>query len=115
MKEQRRHERVTLSESIVIHDIINDRKLGELVNLAMEGLMVICDEHIETHSILQLAFDLPEPIQGLKTLEIGVDCLWCRKADHFHRHWAGFQIIDVSEETSRVIAALIEGYAERDE
>lgn len=114
MKEKRRHQRVTLSESIKLHDIINDRTLGELVNIAMEGLMVICDEHIDTHSILQLSFELPQAINGLKTLEIGVDCLWCRKADHFHRYWAGFQIIDISEETSSVIATLIEDYKERD-
>ena len=97
----------------MLHDIINNRVLGELANIAREGLMVICDEMIESHTILQLSFKLPSPISNMDSLNIGVDCLWCRKIDNFHRYWAGFEIIDACDETVLIIDTLIKNYADK--
>jgi hypothetical protein len=107
----RRLERKELSQTVVIHDTINGGVFGELVNITSEGLMVMTDREIETQAIFQLALQLPEPMQGSDQLLLGADCLWCRRAENFYRYWAGFQIIDASEQALEQIEALLDLYA----
>lgn len=109
-KKRRAQERRELNNPITVQDIINDRPIGELVNISANGLMLICDEQIETNSIFQFSMTLPKEINGQSRLDIGVDCLWCRKVDNFNRYWAGFQIIDAADDTQAVIELLIENY-----
>ncbi len=107
----RRLERKELSQTVVIHDTINGGVFGELVNITSEGLMIMTDREIETQAIFQLSLQLPEPIQGSDHVILGADCLWCRRAENFYRYWAGFQVIDASEQAISQIEALIDLYA----
>lgn len=106
----RRRERKELSHTIEILDVINGGVFGELVNVTVEGMMAIVDREIPTQSIFQLSFQLPEKINNSDRVELGADCLWCRKADNFHRFWAGFQIIDASDDAIQQLEILIEKY-----
>ena len=106
----RKLERKELSETIAIHDVINGGVFGELVNITIEGLMAITDREIETQAIFQLALQLPESLNGSDQLVLGADCLWCRRAENHYRYWAGFQIIDASEQALEQIEALIDLY-----
>lgn len=109
-KQRRAQERKELNQPITVQDIINNRPIGELVNISANGLMLITEEHIETNSIFQLSLRMPNEINGHSNLDVGVDCLWCRKVDNFNRYWAGFQVIDASDETNEIIQLLIENY-----
>lgn len=106
----RRLERVELNQTIVITDIITGKRFGELINVTTEGLMIMTDEEIATHSIFQLSMQLPVEIAGENTIELGADCLWCRKAENFSRHWAGFHIIDASDTAVSQLGELIDHY-----
>lgn len=108
----RKLERRTLSKTIVIKDQITGKVFGELINITTEGLMIISDHEIETGSIFQLVLHLSEPVEGETTIELGADCLWCRKVENFTRFWGGFQIIDASEKAISQIDILIEYFGE---
>lgn len=73
--------------------------------------MAITDEQITTSSIFQLSLQLPVEIAGSKTVELGADCLWCRKVENFHRYWAGFHIIDASDKAVAQLQELISHYS----
>lgn len=107
----RKFERAELNQPITIVDTINGGAFGELINVSTDGIMVMTQKEIPTHSIYQLALELPVDIEGSRLVELGADCLWCRKAENFHRFWAGFQIIDASDQASRQISHLIDEYA----
>lgn len=107
----RKIERAELNQPISIVDTINGGTFGELINVTVEGLMIMTQNEIPAHSIYQLSLHLPVELDGSKTIEIGADCLWCRKAENFHRYWAGFQVIDASDQALRQIAHLIDQYA----
>lgn len=107
----RKLERKELNQSVVVHDTINGGVFGELVNITSEGLMIMTDREIETQAIFQLALQLPEPMRGSDQLILGADCLWCRRAENFYRYWAGFQVIDASDQALAQIDALISLYA----
>ena len=108
---ERKHERVELNQTIPIIDMINGGDFGELVNATIEGIMVITDQEIPTHSIFQLALQLPIEIEGSNTVTLGADCLWCRKVENFHRYWSGFHIIDASDTALAQIEELIAHYS----
>jgi hypothetical protein len=107
---ERKHERKELNQSIAIVDIINGGQFGELVNATVEGIMVITEKEIPTQSIYQLSLQLPVSIAGSSIVELGADCLWCRKVKNFSRFWAGFQIIDASDTAIEQLEELITHY-----
>jgi hypothetical protein len=104
----RKLERRTLSKTIYITNQITGQTFGELINITTEGLMIISDNEIETGSIFQLELTLAEPIEGETKIELGADCLWCRKVENFTRYWGGFQIIDASEKAVQQVELLID-------
>lgn len=106
----RKFERVELNQTITVTDAITNQRFGELVNLSAEGLMIITDQQLDTHSIFQLCLQLPVAIAGHTTIELGADCLWCREAENFNRYWSGFQIIDASDLAVQQLTELTNHY-----
>jgi hypothetical protein len=107
----RKHQRQELNTTILIRNAMDGAPIGELVNITVEGLMIISDQEMATNSIFQFSLELPEPIEGTNRIDLGVDCLWSRSAENVNRHWSGYQIIDASPEALEAIDALIGGYA----
>jgi len=108
----RKQDRKEINQTIPVVDVINGGEFGELINITTEGLMVISDQPRSPHSIFQLSLQLPTELEGSLTLELGADCLWCREATNFNRHWAGLQIIDISDQGLKQIEQLILLYSE---
>lgn len=106
----RKLERKELSKTILIDDVINQRPFGELVNLTLDGMMVMSDQELPTHAIYQLSLKLPVELAGSDHIAVGADCLWTKRAEHFNRYWAGLQIIDASDQAMAQLAELIEHY-----
>ena len=107
----RKHQRQELNATILIRNSMNRELIGELVNITVEGLMIISDQEMNTSSIFQFSLELPEAINGLSQIDLVVDCLWSRRAENVNRHWSGYQIIDASPEALQTIDDLISGYA----
>ena len=108
---KRRLERKRLSETVSFMDIRDNSPAGEVVDITIEGLMTVLDKQIPTNAVYQYEMQLPEEIKGQSSITIGVDCLWCRQADNFRQYWAGFQIIDASDESIDILEELISKYA----
>ena len=108
----RRHERSALNQTINITDMINGGGFGELINISPDGLMVMTYAEVPTHAIYQLELELPTEIEGDNRIGLGADCLWCRQVENFNRYWAGFQIIDASDQAMQQIEKLIDNYSE---
>jgi hypothetical protein len=110
-EQQRKLQRQQITTTVTIENVLTGTASGELVNITAEGLMMISDHEVDTNSIFQFALILPEAIDGSRRIELGVDCLWCRKAEIFDRYWSGYQIIDASPQALRAIEVLIDRYA----
>jgi hypothetical protein len=104
---RRRLERKQLTTPLALTNVFTNENVGELINVTIEGLMIMANEPLETQSIFQLQLHLPAPIKGQTHINLGVDCLWCKQDDNFNRYWAGFQIIDASPESIDILAELI--------
>lgn len=108
----RKQERKTFNRIIPLWDAINDCAFGEVANLTTEGLMALTDQAIATRSLYQLRMTLPYQIDGGPIIELGADCLWTRHSDDYHRHWAGFSIIDISDADLERLQVLIEQHGQ---
>ncbi len=61
-------------------------------------------------TLFQLQMPLSTPIDGIKKIEFGVESLWCQRAKETSSYWTGFQIIDISDASSKTIEALISSW-----
>lgn len=92
--ERRRLERHEVSGQVDALDRITGNTIGRLVDIHSEGLMLITSNAVEVGNIYQLSLQK----SGSLWLEIGVDCLWKNPANGEDRYWAGFRVIDASDE-----------------
>ncbi len=106
-QQERRQQRFELQKPVPVVNLQNDTSMGALVNITIEGLMIISNEALETNRLYQIQLQLPETVNGHDRVDLGVDCLWSRSDEQLGRHWAGFQIIDASQAAIKVIEAMI--------
>jgi len=107
MRNKRSSIRKRPNESVPIIDINAGHTLGYLANISMGGLMLIGQTPSAPGTLFQLQMPLPTPIQGVNTIEFGVESLWCQRTRDTCSYWTGFQIIDLSDSASNTIEALI--------
>ncbi len=106
-QKNRQHERHELHKPIPVINVLDGQSMGALVNITVEGLMLLSNQPIECDRIYQISLSLPQEIIGHDFIELGVDCLWARGEEQYHRYWAGFQIIDASHTAIKLIENLI--------
>lgn len=105
--DKRRNERKDIIQLISVTNVMTGQNLGQVVNLSLDGFMLIGSGQIKEDCLYQLNFHLSEAEQERATLSLGAECLWIRETDSGTQYWAGFHIMDISDEDSAFIAALL--------
>lgn len=106
-KQKRALARHLVPGAVDVYDGLNDIYLGRLVNIHQRGLMLMGDRRLEEDKLYTLDLHLPQSVDGRATLQLDVDCLWTRNAEHNGKHWAGFAIIDRSTQSAAHVSALV--------
>lgn len=105
--EQRSKRRVTIPDHPQILDAHSGDVLGELVNLSVDGLMIVSPKFIASGTLCQLR--IPLICSGASVeIHIGVESLWCEDANDSGAYWTGFQIIDIAPEHQAILDAVVE-------
>jgi len=97
-QENRSHDRVEVSEVIRVIDRQTGAELGRLVNISEEGFMLLGSQPVAENSILQLSLEFESGTDAANPILIGVESLWCHSSSDKAQYWAGFYIIDISDE-----------------
>lgn len=105
--EMRKKVRVDVPGIVCVTDLHTNRRLGQLVNISEDGLMILVSEPVAENSVFQLALEFCNPSGDSTPLRIGVECLWCNKGNSDGQFWAGFYIIDISEPDQERIRRLL--------
>jgi len=111
-QDQRSSPRKRVNEKIELRDIHTDQLLGNLVNISDSGFMLLADQSLSTNQLFQLRMLFPTPIENLEYIELGAECLWRQDAPGTNHCWAGFHIIDISDQATRLIETLISDWTE---
>ena len=106
---RRSQRRYTLSTTINIIDRSTGKSLGRLVNVTSDGMMLVNTSPLVTDTLYQISLELPSPIKGQTTIDLGMDCLWTSPATaDADTYWSGCHIIDISPDMATCLDALIE-------
>ena len=106
-KEQRKADRKKITGRMPVTDINRERVIGQLVDISIDGLMLLGGAPLAINGMYQFDIELPEPVNGHSVLHLGAECLWCRTAEDPEHFWAGFHLIDISPEDQSTLDALI--------
>lgn len=97
MQERRKTDRIDAHDvGLGVFNAIDGEQLGIISNLSDGGLMLITGRELFAGGILQLRIDLPVAV-GPDAMLLGAKVLWCAPAHSPNEHWAGLEIIDVSD------------------
>jgi len=109
--EKRRSPRRRAESVIEVTDSISGRPVGRVVDLSVEGMMLLVDQPVVNDALYQFTFPLPLRGGGTRTIEVGVHEQWTDRADMPGHYWAGFRIIDILADDAAALAAWLDGHA----
>jgi hypothetical protein len=107
--EKRKHARIALKPAgwqAELIDQLSGEKLGDVVNLSTNGLMMITSKPIESDSLYQLECISRGPYDQVARFSAGVSVLWTSPASQPNTTWAGLEIIDINLESRQALLAL---------
>lgn len=96
MNESRRARRRQITQAIEVIDAMTEAPIGRLGNLSQTGMLVIADKRITDDALFQVSFALPDGSGRQRTLDIGVQHLWCDDGSAPGQSWCGFRFIDIA-------------------
>ncbi|HHH46687.1 MAG TPA: PilZ domain-containing protein [Thiotrichales bacterium] len=94
MQNKRRFERKPVPDNVLLIDEHSGRRIGGLINLSINGLMLLAEQEIAPGTILQTRLALPD---APAPLQLGIEALWTQPSDLEGYHWMGCQILSISE------------------
>ncbi|KAF1071852.1 MAG: hypothetical protein GAK45_00389 [Pseudomonas citronellolis] len=107
MEERRQYPRHAAGLRVEVFDRYSGRSLGRVADLSSEGFMLCGDAVPAADSVHEcLIVPLP-PLSEVDEIIAGVDCLWSRPGQNGQLGWAGFHIIDLSDDQSLALERLI--------
>ena len=110
---RRTQRRRTLAGVVSVLNQRNGSVIGRLVNITTEGLMLVSSHPLATDTLYPIVLQLPEPLDDVTLIELGVDCLWTSPtAPDADMYWSGCHIIDISETMFNYLTVLIESFGD---
>ncbi len=103
-KEYRRNKRVKPNVSIDIFDVIIGTKLGEVINVSRDGLLVASKTKITIGEMFQTEWQFSG--RGLRNIAVGLECLWAEN-QYTNICLCGFFIMDISESDQLILDRII--------
>lgn len=107
--EKRSQVRIPVDDEICVRDTVSGVELGTLANVHDEGFMVISDGGLKEDHLYQVAFEINS---SRKPITLGAECLWISETGTGDQVWAGFQIMDLSDDARQQIEQLLTQYQE---
>ncbi len=110
MQERRKHPRKRTSKLLQIVDVNTNELLGNVVDISLGGVMLICNRAIDDNSVFQVALNVPEDYNGAGQIEFGAEVLWAESSGDSNQFWVGMHIIDISSDAVSRFEGFVENY-----
>ena len=106
----RKVDRKRLNASLRVFDRRTGQRAGRLVDITMEGLMLVSDTPIDPNINFEFSMVLPSEIKGTNTVSFTCESIWCKSANYSNHFGTGFRIMDMSVDDIEILELLIRGY-----
>lgn len=106
--ERRLHDRHSTDLDIEVFELHSHRRLGRVVDLSSDGFMLFSDTPLAADELVECRLVSEQVIEGVGEIQLVADCLWSRPGADGQHGWAGFHIIDLSEEQAAALEILLQ-------
>ena len=110
MLERRKYPRKDLLLFANVYDSRSGKIIGTLLNITLEGAMVLSENKVDKDNTMELHIKLPENFVQKNELVFVASSRWCGPDINPEFYDVGYQFANVSEEDSQIIQAIIEKY-----
>ncbi len=114
MLERRKYPRKDLLLFANVYDSKSQKIIGTLLNITLEGAMVLSEHRIDADNLMELHIKLPDNFVQKNELIFTANSRWCGPDINPEFFDVGYQFANVSEEDARIIVAIIEKYGFKD-
>ncbi len=109
MEDKRSSERKLIHQLLRVTDRRSNRTVGNLVNLSMDGFLLISPVPIPPQTVAELSLELPYAVNGRDHVDLVARCIWCQKSSYSDDYGAGYQIEQMSIPDRAVMRAIFGG------
>ncbi|MBN2385383.1 MAG: PilZ domain-containing protein [Anaerolineales bacterium] len=110
MKERRKATRHTLIYYMRVFNVETRNLVGYLVDIAPNGIMLLCDDPVTVDRSISARLELSEDITDKPYLHFTAKCVWCKPDLDPHFFNAGFEIQEIDPEDSQLIERIVKNY-----
>ena len=110
MQERRKYPRKDLLLFANVYDSKSGKIIGTLLNITLEGAMVLSESRIDADNTMELHIKLPENFVQKNELVFTANSRWCGPDINPEFFDVGYQFANVTDEDSQIIQAIIEKY-----
>jgi hypothetical protein len=112
MTVQRKESRKKLMAFTPVYELLHKKLLGYVVDLTLKGVMISGEKPVDVDRHLTLGIEFPESLPEMPAMRVAIvaRAAWCRQDESPQYFNIGFEFIDVSPESARVIESILERY-----
>jgi hypothetical protein len=114
MQDRRKYPRKDLLLFANVYDSRSGKIVGTLLNITLEGAMVLSESQIDKDNTMELHIKLPENFVQKNELIFTANTRWCGPDINPEFFDVGYQFANVSEEDGQIIQTIIEKYGFKD-
>lgn len=107
--ERRKQDRKKLDQLLELFDVNSESPLGKVVDISLDGIMIVSQKPIPTNKVWQLRMEFPSQKDGNQVVLFGAESLWCDDSMAPGQYWTGLHVIDISSEDFLVFKNFVEG------
>ncbi|KKN97500.1 hypothetical protein LCGC14_0156190 [marine sediment metagenome] len=107
MSERRKLERQQVSSSLEVFDLDNGELLGRVVDLHIEGLMLLSEKPIEMFKSFALQVNLPMTLNGVTEFFVDAESMWGRESIAGGQFWTGLHFTSLPDDARQCIEKMV--------
>lgn len=107
--DKRKHKRLDVPKVVDIFTAEQGDHLGRLVNVTIEGMMIMGEESLEMARFYSLVLHLNEYNDSEpESVFCRAACLWVAPTNQEGSYWSGLEIVDISDEDSVKLQVMLD-------
>jgi PilZ domain len=110
MPERRKYPRKDLLLFANVYDSASGHIIGTLLNITLDGAMILSENRIDSNKDMTLHIKLPESFTQKQELVFNANSRWCAPDINPEFFDVGYQFVNVSEDDRKIIQSIIEKY-----
>ncbi|OGN95764.1 MAG: hypothetical protein A2Z71_08465 [Chloroflexi bacterium RBG_13_50_21] len=114
MQDRRKYPRKDLLLFANVYDSVSGKIVGTLLNITLDGAMVLSENRIDADNTMELHIKLPENFVQKNELVFTANSRWCGPDINPEFFDVGYQFANVSTEDRQIILTIIEKYGFKD-